>query len=81
MSWSIDATLPEGWTSEKDRTYGTIITAVKEGRQQGSVTICEEKRSFCLGIAPPRTRGDHKGRGWKAALYGDAVKALQEALK
>lgn len=80
MSWSIQSELPGEWTFEVCRTYGVIVTAVEGGRQQGSVTVDEDKRSFALGIALVRTRGAYSGRGWKASLYQDAVKSLQEAL-
>lgn len=80
MSWTVQSALPGEWTYEVCKTYGVVITAVEAGRQQGSVTVDEDKRSFELGIAPVRARGAYSGRGWKPSLYQDAVKALQAAL-
>lgn len=76
----ISEILPAGWLHEEIRSYGVILTAVEAGRQQGSVTVNEAMRSFKLGVCPVRERGDYAGRGWKADLYRDAVKALQDAL-
>lgn len=76
----IQAALPSGWIYESDRTYGVIITAVEDGRHQGYVTVDEHKRGFVLGISQVHKRGEYAGRNWRAALYADAVGALQMAI-
>ncbi len=73
--------LPDGWTAEDTGTYGVIICAMQEdGYGKGYVTVDERLRGFELGMAVVRKRGDYAGRGWKAALYSDAVALLQKTI-
>lgn len=67
--------LPEGWTMEESRAYGTVI--IKPGPDGGCVTVDEGKRNFELGMVVVRGRGEYAGRGWRERLYSDAVAALQ----
>ncbi|MGF6836993.1 hypothetical protein QF001_000860 [Paraburkholderia youngii] len=69
--------LPEGWTREEIRSYGTVI----EWPGHGFATVDERVRGFALGMQVVRMRGDYAGRGWKDRLYADAVKALQEVFE
>lgn len=72
--------LPENWEAE-ERSVGVVIDAVEDGRHQGMVTVCEQARSFTLGMAPVRDQGPYKGRGWREALYRDAIQALRNAIQ
>ena len=76
--------LPEGWTAEYLKAYGTIITAVNEaGQPAGYVTVAEDLRNYSLGMARPRRLqpgAESAGRGWKKQLYQAAVAKLTETL-
>lgn len=70
--------LPEGWTAECD-PRGVIITRFINGKCEGSVTVSEQTRGFLLGIQTVRERSEkYQGRGWKVALYKDAIDALNK---
>jgi len=82
---TLPVALPEGWTAENSKVYGTIIAAVaSDGALAGYVTVSEDVRNFSLGIARPRRLepgAEPTGRGWKKQLYEAAITKLAEALR
>lgn len=72
--------LPENWEVE-ERSVGVVIGAVEGGQHQGMVTVCEKARNFTLGMASVRDQGTYKGRGWREALYRDAIQTLRNAMQ
>lgn len=70
--------LPSGWTAEKC-SFGVLIEARDAaGRTIGGMTVDEAMRGFSPGSAPVK-RSDiepYRGRGWRVALYRDAIDAL-----
>jgi hypothetical protein len=71
--------LPDGW----ERTDGVFawIVYLTWRRDDGpvSVTIDEKKRGYAVGYgAYVRPMSGYTGRGWKEALYADAIKALRK---
>lgn len=82
---NLPVVLPEGWTAEHSKAYGTIITAVAaDGAPVGYVTVAEDLRTFSLGMSRPRRLppgAEPTGRGWKKQLYLSAIAKLCEALR
>lgn len=82
---TLPVALPEGWTAEHSRVYGTIITAVTaEGFHAGYVTVSEDVRNFSLGMSRPRRvepGAEPTGRGWKKQLYQAAIDKLAETIR
>ena len=74
--------LPDGWRASADSRVVIIDALDAEGHMLGSVTVCEQVRSFALGVCgipSPPGGSKYAGRGWRRQLYADAVAALQAA--
>lgn len=70
--------LPSGWTAEAN-SFGVLIEARNaDGRIIGGMTVDEKMRGYTPGIARVRASDidAYCGRGWKEALYRDAIDRL-----
>jgi hypothetical protein len=70
--------LPSGWTAEVC-SFGILIEARNaDGRVLGGMTVDESTRGFASGISRVKaSEGDsYRGKGWKEALYRDAIDGL-----
>lgn len=72
--------LPDGWRYADGSTYGKDIVHIV-WPDHGAVSVDLEYRSFATGwCCPGRAQQKGKaytGRGWRAALIGDAVSSLR----
>lgn len=72
-------TLPPGWTQEHIAGRGTIISS--PGPECYAATVNEQVRNFELGHGVVvRTKSNRSGRGWRQALYDDAIAAIQNVI-
>ena len=71
--------LPAGWSAEEAAWLDAIvITAVKDNKICGFVTVSQKKRSYVLGMCPILTYSGriYKGQKWRAQLFTDAINVV-----
>ena len=77
----IPVPLPEGWTSSRLLVNVDDFVVLSMSPGGGHVTVDMLRRSFALGMAGVHKAHSAKvyaGRGWKLALFNDAIAALQK---
>jgi hypothetical protein len=78
-------TLPDGWTAEFVPSYQGIVLSARDGSGfLGYMTVSLTKRNFASDMGVVRETGPAERfgvRGWRTALFNDAIAALQAVLK